>query len=131
MWRPQAAAAPWVAAEKGKANEMVEWLFGHQESSTPQSVDAQAKSMLGLTDFGKEYARLLPDIKRDAADGGACARFTPTYYVNGAGADRFGPVDRAAAFRVGDRLRAQEGRGNRKMTVRVAECGAECRPRSD
>lgn len=82
----EAAAAVRLAAEKGKdkETEMVEWLFGRQESLTPQSVEAQAKGMLGVTDFAKEYARLLPDIKRDAADGGALqVRFTPTYYVNG------------------------------------------------
>jgi uncharacterized membrane protein len=80
----EAAAAVRLASEKGRTDEMVDFLFARQESLTPQSVEAQVKTTLGVTDFAREYARLLPDIKRDAADGGALqVRFTPTYYVNG------------------------------------------------
>ena len=50
----------------------------------PADVYDQVKSMLGITDFDREYARVLPDIKRDAADGAALhVQYTPTYYVNG------------------------------------------------
>ena len=80
----EAAAAARLATEHGKANDMIEWLFSHQESLTPQSVEAEAKTLLGITDFANEYARLLPDIKRDAADGGALqVAYTPTFYING------------------------------------------------
>lgn len=63
---------------------MIDWLFSHQEALTPQSVETEVKELLGITDFAHEYARLLPDIKRDAADGGALhVAYTPTYYING------------------------------------------------
>ena len=62
---------------------MIAWLFSNQESLTPAKVTAQVKTMLGL-DLASEYPALLPDIKRDAADGGALkVQYTPTYYVNG------------------------------------------------
>jgi uncharacterized membrane protein/protein-disulfide isomerase len=80
----EAAAAVRLATEHGKANEMIDWLFSHQESLTPESVGAEVKTLLGTADFAREYARLLPDIKRDAADGAALqVAYTPTFYVNG------------------------------------------------
>jgi uncharacterized membrane protein/protein-disulfide isomerase len=80
----EAAVAVRVANEKGKAEQMISWLFSNQEALTPQSVQAQAKSMLGVVDFNRDYVRFLPEIKRDAADGAALnVQYTPTYYVNG------------------------------------------------
>ena len=80
----EAAAAARLAAERGKGDEMVEWLFSNQETLTPQVVQAEAERRLGITDFAAEYARVLPAIKSDVADGAALnIRFTPTYYVNG------------------------------------------------
>jgi protein-disulfide isomerase len=80
----ESAVAVRIAAEHHQADSMIEWLFSHQETLTPQTVEAQVKSTLGVTDFDREYARLLPDIKRDAADGAALhVQYTPTYYVNG------------------------------------------------
>lgn len=79
-----AAAAVRLATEQGKGTEMIDWLFSHQESLTPQSVAAQVKTLLPSADFAREYTRWLPDIRRDAADGGALKiQWTPTYYVNG------------------------------------------------
>jgi len=63
---------------------MVEWLFARQETLTPQVVEAEVKTMLGVSDFASESARVMPDIKRDVADGAALhVQYTPTYYVNG------------------------------------------------
>jgi hypothetical protein len=73
-----------LAAERGKEAEMVEWLFSHQESLMPQSVEAEVKTRLGVDDFSGAYARLIPEVKKDVADGAALhVSFTPTYYVNG------------------------------------------------
>jgi protein-disulfide isomerase len=59
-------------------------LFANQESLSPASVAAKAREMLGVEEFATEYARVLPDIKRDVSDGAALHfRGTPTYYVNG------------------------------------------------
>jgi uncharacterized membrane protein/protein-disulfide isomerase len=81
-----AAAAVRLAAERGKDQEtaMVEWLFANQSTLSPQTVEAQARSSLGITDFAAQYARVLPDIRGDVADGIALdVRYTPTYYING------------------------------------------------
>ena len=79
----EASAAVRMARRAGKEDEMVTWLFSNQETLTPDTVTAQVKKILGA-DLAKEYPALLPDIKRDAADGGALqVQFTPTYYVNG------------------------------------------------
>jgi len=80
----EAAAAVRLATEHGKGDEMVEWLFARQETLTPQVVEAEVKTMLGVGDFATEFARVMPDIKRDVADGAALhVQYTPTYYVNG------------------------------------------------
>jgi len=80
----EAAVAVRVAAAKGKAEAMQTWLFANQESLTPASVAAQTAQMLGVGDFGAEYARLLPAVKQDISDGAALAvERTPTYYING------------------------------------------------
>ena len=56
----------------------------NQATLTPQSIEAQVRTELGVSTFGAEYARLLPDIRRDVADGSALSvQYTPTYYVNG------------------------------------------------
>ena len=84
----EAAVAVRLADEHGKSQAMITWLFANQETLTAPMVQAQVKSMLGVDDFNREYARFLPDIKRDAADGGALhIDHTPTYYVNGVKAD--------------------------------------------
>jgi len=83
-----AAAAVRLADEHGKHDEMVEWLFANQGTLTPASVETEAKKALGIADFAKEYARVLPAIQRDAADGAALQiHFTPTFYVNGVKAE--------------------------------------------
>jgi uncharacterized membrane protein/protein-disulfide isomerase len=91
----EAAVAVRLAAERGKADEMVNWLFAEQQrlielglrgSGGPEAVKAKAVEMLGITaaDFDREYGGKLEGIKRDVADGGALrVQSTPTYYVNG------------------------------------------------
>ncbi len=43
----EAAAAVRLATERGKAGPMIDWLFSHQESLTPQSVEAEVKELAG------------------------------------------------------------------------------------
>jgi uncharacterized membrane protein/protein-disulfide isomerase len=93
----EASAAVRLAAERGKdkQDEMVEWLFTNQATLTPQSVEAQVRTALGINDFTAQYARVLPDIKRDIADGASVTIWvTPTYYINGVLAQT-PPPDRA------------------------------------
>ncbi len=82
------AAAVRLAREKGKEQELVDWMFGMpgevQVRRTPDMVKAQVAQLLGVKDFDREYAARLPDIKRDVADGGALrVSQTPTYFING------------------------------------------------
>ena len=84
----EAAAAVRMARDRGKADEMIEWLFAGQSTLTPASVKAQAAKLLGVTDFDKEYALKLPEIQRDVADAVALqVERTPTYFINGVRAE--------------------------------------------
>ena len=80
----EASAAARLAAEKGKFDEMVEWLFANQATLTPQTVEGAARTVLGVNDFAAQYARVLPGIKSDIADGATLeVPVTPTFYING------------------------------------------------
>ena len=77
-----AAAAARMAADRGKYDEMATWLY--QPGRSAQDIRATAAKLLGVTDFDREYALKLPEIRRDIADGGALGvRGTPTYFING------------------------------------------------
>ena len=86
-----AAAAVRLAADRGKRDEMVEWLFANQpgedaalRASMPGRVRARAMEMLALKDFSAGYAAKLPEVRKDVAEGVAVnIRSTPTYFVNG------------------------------------------------
>jgi protein-disulfide isomerase len=78
-----AAAAARMARERGKFDEMTAWLYANQ-GATQAAVRAAAASMLGVTDFEREYALKLPEIRRDIADGAVLnINSTPTYFING------------------------------------------------
>jgi len=93
----EAAAAVRMARDRGKADEMIAWLFDNQEKITQlgfgstlasngaaNAIKAQAVKMLGVTDFDREYAVKLQDIRRDESDGQALGiNSTPIYFVNG------------------------------------------------
>jgi uncharacterized membrane protein len=77
-----AAAAARMAADRGKYDEMATFLY--QQGRSAQDIRATAAKLLGITDFDREYALKLQDIRRDIADGGALGiRGTPTYFING------------------------------------------------
>jgi vitamin-K-epoxide reductase (warfarin-sensitive) len=83
-WACEAAAAARMARDRGKLAEMEAFLFENQSTLTPQGVIDGTKKLLGVTDFDKEYAARLPDIKRDIADGGALSlQGTPLIFING------------------------------------------------
>lgn len=78
-----AAAAARMAKDVGKYDEMVAWIYANQGVSKADLRSA-AQRILGVTDFEREYARKLPDIRRDIADGGVLSiSSTPTYFING------------------------------------------------
>ena len=83
-WACEAAAAARMAKDRGKLAEMEAFLFENQQTLTLQGVIDGTKKLLGVTDFDKEYAAKLPDIKRDIADGGALSLDgTPLVFING------------------------------------------------
>jgi protein-disulfide isomerase len=79
-----AAIAMRVARERGKADELADWLISNQPTLTPQTVRAKAASLLGVMDFDAEYAKRLPEVTRDIEDGTARhITFTPSVFING------------------------------------------------
>jgi protein-disulfide isomerase len=82
----EAAAAARMARDRGQAKEeeMETWLYGNQPTMSPATVKSAAERILGIKDFAGEYAKKLPDIRRDVADGGALRiQGTPTLFING------------------------------------------------
>lgn len=78
-----AAAAARMARERGKYQEMVDWIYANQ-GVTQAEMRAAAQRILGVTDFDREYARQLPEIRKDITDGGVLnITSTPTYFING------------------------------------------------
>jgi protein-disulfide isomerase len=79
-----AAVAMRVARDRGKADELADWLFSNQPNLTSETVRAKAASFLGVTDFDAEYARRLPDVTRDIENGSARhITSTPSVFING------------------------------------------------
>lgn len=82
----EGAAAVRIARDRGKAKEveMQDWLYSNQPTLTPATVRAAAERILGVKDFEGEYARKLPDVQKDVADGVALRiNATPTFFING------------------------------------------------
>lgn len=82
----EGAAAVRMARDisKAKEEEMENWLWANQQTMSPDTVKAAVKTILGVDDFESEYAKKLPDIHKDIADGGALRiGTTPTLFING------------------------------------------------
>ena len=85
-----AAAAVRLAADRGKRDAMIDWLYGNQPETEPDRqtmlarVKAKTTEMLGIKDVTAADATKLPDIRKDI-DAGVAAqvRSTPTYFING------------------------------------------------
>ena len=89
-----AAAAVRMAQGRGKSDAMINWLFTNQPhlqelglaggTGAAEAIQTEAQQLLGITDGAGEYARVLPEIRRDVADGGALkVMSTPTFFING------------------------------------------------
>jgi protein-disulfide isomerase len=80
----EAAAAVRMARDRGRTSELVDWLFAHRDTLSPETVKAATRSILGITDFDAEYAVKMTDIGRDVAEAAALnIQFTPTFFING------------------------------------------------
>ena len=80
----EAAAAVRLAREKGRADQMEDWLFANQASLTPASVRQGVSTVAGVTDFDARYAKTLDLVRADIAQGVQLGvRGTPTFFMNG------------------------------------------------
>jgi uncharacterized membrane protein/protein-disulfide isomerase len=80
-----AAAAFRAAQARNKTDELLAWIWANQSASA-DAVRTNASRILGLTgpEFDSEYAKYLPAIRQDVADGVALnITGTPTYFING------------------------------------------------
>jgi protein-disulfide isomerase len=73
-----------MARAKNKAEAFEEWVFGHQETLTRQSVKDGLREVAQVTDFDEQYPKILEEVRADAAMGRKLEiRATPTFFVNG------------------------------------------------
>jgi uncharacterized membrane protein/protein-disulfide isomerase len=80
----EAAAAVRLAREKGRADQMEDWLFANQPSLTPESVKQGVATVAGVTDFDARYPKTLDLVKADISQGVQLkVGGTPTFFMNG------------------------------------------------
>ena len=80
-----AAAAFRAAQARNKGDEFLTWMWANQGTAA-DVVRTNAMRILGLSgpEFDAEYAKHLPAIRQDIADGAALnITGTPTYFING------------------------------------------------
>ena len=89
----EAAAAVRMAKARGKGPEMEEYFFSNQEKMTPTWVKDSVRKIANVTDFDAQYAKVLEQVKADAALGRQLdVQGTPTFFVNGIKVNTLRPV---------------------------------------
>jgi len=89
----EAAAAVRMAKAKGKGPEMEDYFFSNQEQMTPTWVKDSVRKVAGVTDYDAQYAKVLDQVKADAALGRQLdVQGTPTFFVNGIKVNALRPV---------------------------------------
>jgi len=89
----EAAAAVRMAKARGKGAEMQEYFFSNQEKMTPTWVKDSVRKVASVSDFDGEYAKVLEQVKADAALGRQLdVQGTPTFFVNGIKVNALRPV---------------------------------------
>jgi protein-disulfide isomerase len=79
-----AAVAVRLARERGRAEEMEEWLYQNQPSITRVTARQGAREIGRVTNFDERYPSVVDLVKGDIALGVQLGvRGTPTFYVNG------------------------------------------------
>jgi uncharacterized membrane protein len=80
----EAAVSVRLAREKGKADQMEDWLFANQPTLTSARVKEAARMVGGVADFDTRYASVLELVKGDIEQGGQLqVQGTPTFFLNG------------------------------------------------
>ena len=124
----EGAAAVRMARDRGKAKEleMQEWLCGNQATLTPRAVKDAAARILGVKNFDAEYARKLPSIKQDVADGMALhIGSTPTIFINGVRIDEKVGLMPAQVLRARDSTGIEES-GSQVAGIRLGPAPSDC-----
>ena len=79
-----ASAAFLMAKPKGTDEKLKDWFFVHQEELSPATIRRAAADIGKVTDFDAQYAKMIPDVKTDAAAGTALGvNGTPAFFING------------------------------------------------
>jgi protein-disulfide isomerase/uncharacterized membrane protein len=79
-----AAVAVRLAAGKGKAAELEDYFYTHQEGMTPETVRQAARDIAGITDFEARFPAMIELVKGDIAMGQQLkVNQTPTFFING------------------------------------------------
>ena len=80
----EAAVAVRLARERGRADQMEEWLFSNQATLTPDRVKQAAATVAGVTDFDARYQATLNLVRTDINQGVELkVGGTPTFFMNG------------------------------------------------
>jgi uncharacterized membrane protein/protein-disulfide isomerase len=82
----EAAIAVRIAAEKGKAAELEEWLFNSQDQFSRDHVKRGLQQIAGVSpeDYDSRYAKIATEIRAEAAVGSKLGvNSTPTFFING------------------------------------------------
>jgi uncharacterized membrane protein/protein-disulfide isomerase len=80
----EAAVAVRLARERGRAEQLEQWIFDNQSRLTPQLIREGARDVGQVTNFDARYQMTLEAVKADIAYGrqlGVSA--TPTFFING------------------------------------------------
>lgn len=84
----EAAVAVRLARQRGKGDEMEEWLFANQKTMTPAVVRQAARDVGGVTDYDEQYPKILDQVKSDIALARLLeVKATPTFFINGTKVD--------------------------------------------
>jgi protein-disulfide isomerase len=111
----EAAAAVRLAKAQSSQyqQEVIDWLWAHQEQLTPKTIFPDLKAAFGL-DVGTRYEEMLPAIEQEAAVGRRLGvSGTPTLFLNG----RKLPLVSAAALRAAIDIEIDAAKGGAKGGV--------------
>jgi uncharacterized membrane protein len=82
----EAAVAVRLAAEKGKAAPLEEWLFNSQDQFSRDHVKSGLQQIAGVSgdEYDSRYAKVVTEIRGEAALGSKLGvNSTPTFFING------------------------------------------------
>ena len=80
----EASAAYQMAKQSGTDEKIKDWFFTHQEEISIATAKRAAAEIAGVKDFDAEYAKVIGQVRSDAAIGSSLGVIsTPAFFVNG------------------------------------------------